>query len=122
MENSDIQEIQEPARELASHHDARLLLLHPHDNVLILICNLDAGESYTVGRSSFLNAQPLSLGHKIARADIPTGGKILKYGAPIGSASQPIAIGDHVHLHNLQSDYLPTFTLDKEHRYGTASH
>jgi hypothetical protein len=27
-----------------------------------------------------------------------------------------------VHLHNLQSDYLPTYTLDKEHHFGNIGH
>ena len=39
----------------------------------------------------------------------PAGEKIIKCRAPIGSATCPIATGAHVHLHNMKSDYLPTF-------------
>jgi altronate dehydratase small subunit len=48
---------------------------------------------------------------------IPTGEKILEYGAPIGSATCDIRPGDYVHTHNLQSDYLPTYTLDGSNPY-----
>jgi hypothetical protein len=122
MENSDPKGNAFPANDSESSYDSRLLLLHPSDNVLILICNIDAGDSYSVGLQSFISPQPIGLGHKIARVDIPNGGKVLKYGAPIGSASQSILKGEHVHLQNLKSDYLPTYTLDKEHRYATDSH
>jgi hypothetical protein len=122
MESSDFIENAISPHESSLNLDARLLLLHPSDNVLILTCNIDAGEPYHLDGRSFLSTMPLGLGHKIARVDIPAGGKILKYGVSIGSAIVPISVGEHVHLHNLKSDYLPTYTLDKEHRYGTASH
>ncbi len=54
----------------------------------------------------------LPLGHKLARRAIAAGEKVVKYGAPIGSATAPIAAGEHVHIHNLASDYTPTYTLD----------
>jgi len=40
------------------------------------------------------------------------GDKVRRYGSPIGSMTQDAAPGEHVHLHNLQSDYLHTYTLD----------
>ena len=43
--------------------------------------------------------------------------KILKYGAVIGSLTQPVAAGDHIHTHNLDSDYTPTYTLEEGHSY-----
>ena len=57
-------------------------------------------------------SQPLGLGHKIARIAIAPGAPVIKYGAPIGRATQAIAPGDHVHLHNLKSDYTPTYALE----------
>jgi altronate hydrolase len=42
-------------------------------------------------------------GHKLALADIAAGDTVLKYGQPIGIATQPIAAGEHVHEHNLRS-------------------
>jgi hypothetical protein len=51
------------------------------------------------------------MGHKLAAKAMGPEDKVIKYGAPIGSATQPIAIGEHVHLHNLKSDYTPTYAL-----------
>ena len=57
---------------------------------------------------------PLGLGHKIALKNIIQGEQIIKYGVPIGSALQDIKTGQHIHLHNMKSDYIPTYTLDNE--------
>jgi altronate dehydratase small subunit len=43
-------------------------------------------------------------GHKIALVDIPKGAPVLKYGLSIGSAMQNIKAGDHVHVHNVESN------------------
>jgi altronate dehydratase len=51
-------------------------------------------------------------GHKLALAPVAAGEKVVKYGSPIGSATRDIQPGEYVHLHNLRSDYLPTYTLD----------
>ena len=73
----------------------RFLLLDPSDNVLVARV-----------------AGVVPLGHKIARTDIRAGDKILKYGAPIGMATADIPAGAHVHVHNVRSDYTPSYTLD----------
>ena len=52
------------------------------------------------------------MAHKVARFPIFSGDKIIKYGAPIGVATADIAAGAHVHVHNIRSDYTPTYTLD----------
>jgi len=43
-------------------------------------------------------------GHKYAVRDIEAGENIVKYGQPIGIASKDILPGQHVHVHNLESD------------------
>ena len=40
---------------------------------------------------------------------IPPGGKVLKYGAIIGSATNAIAQGEHIHTQNLVSDYITSY-------------
>jgi hypothetical protein len=42
---------------------------------------------------------------------------VIKYGVPIGSAIVEIEAGEHVHLHNMKSDYIPTFVLDNQFEY-----
>ena len=37
---------------------------------------------------------------------IAEGEKVLKFGVPIGSAVRAILPGEHVHVHNIKSDYI----------------
>jgi hypothetical protein len=101
--------------------DPRLLLLDPRDNVLVTKARLVAGEVVRVSGESVSIAADIALGHKLARHDIPAGSRVLKYGAPIGSATAAIRLGEHAHVHNIQSDYTPTYSLSGEdRRYGEA--
>lgn len=43
-------------------------------------------------------------GHKYAICDIKKGENIIKYGNPIGHATQDIKCGDHVHSHNVKTN------------------
>ncbi len=95
-----------------SDTDPRLILLADGDSVLVLRARIDADEVIRVEGYRVRITQTLGMGHKIARMALQPGQKVLKYGAPIGSASQPIAVGDHVHTHNLKSDYTATHTLE----------
>ncbi len=94
--------------------DPRLLLLSPRDNVLVLRGVLESGEEITVSGNHVTIRNRTGIGHKLAGAAIAAGAKVLKYGASIGSATQDITIGDHVHIHNMKSDYTPTYSLEEE--------
>ncbi len=95
-------------------HNDLLLLISVEDNVYVLLRGLAAGTCLRLSGKSIVCEAPLELGHKIAARDIASGEKIVKYGAPIGSAVRDIRIGEHVHLHNIKSDYIPTYTLNSE--------
>ena len=45
----------------------------------------------------------LSDGHKYARFPIKKGDKVIKYGQVIGIATEDIAVGEHVHSHNMKT-------------------
>jgi altronate dehydratase small subunit len=92
-------------------HDNRLLLLNPTDNVLVARTRIQAGERVQLEASSPILSADLGIGHKIARQALRAGDKIVKYGAPIGSATCDIPAGAHVHVHNVASDYIPTYTI-----------
>jgi altronate dehydratase small subunit len=92
--------------------DPRLVLLAPEDNCVVVAQALRAGDHVIIDGRSVAVAKAIGVGHKLARHAIARGEKVLKYGAIIGTASAPIARGEHVHTHNLQSDYLPTYTLE----------
>ncbi|MGN0539887.1 MAG: UxaA family hydrolase [Candidatus Fimenecus sp.] len=72
------------------------VVIHPKDNVKVC----------------------LSDGHKYAVKDIKKGERIIKYGFPIGVATEDIGAGEHIHSHNLKTalsgtlayEYAPDFT------------
>ena len=43
-------------------------------------------------------------GHKYAIKDIKKGENVIKYGCPIGHATEDIKVGDHVHTHNVKTN------------------
>ena len=89
--------------------DPRLLLLSPGDTVYVLRGQIAAGEILVLsGQRMRRSGRPSASATRSPVLPAPAGDKVMKYGAPIGSATQAIALGDHVHLHNLKSDYTPT--------------
>ena len=86
--------------------------LSPLDNIVVLTRSARAGDTLEIDGRAVSMERPLGLGHKLALRRIAAGEKILKYGAAIGSATCAIEPGEHVHLHNMKSDYLPTYTLE----------
>jgi altronate dehydratase small subunit len=94
--------------------DGRLLFLHAKDNVCTAITPIRGGTELQISGHTVLLKQDIPLGFKIASCDIAADESIVKYGVSIGSATRDIVRGDLVHLHNMKSDYLPTYTLDKE--------
>ena len=90
-----------------------VLRLADTDNIVTAVRNLSSG--YQV--QGIILQCDVAVGHKIAAVAIAKGEKIIKWGCPIGSATRDIAAGEHVHTHNLKSDYIPTFTLDNGRRF-----
>jgi SAF domain len=76
--------------------DRRLLLLDEADNVVVAVARLRVGETILVEGDEVVMAADLPIGHKLARRAITAGEKIVKYGAPIGSAAVSIKAGAHV--------------------------
>ena len=97
--------------------DSRLLRLHPADNVLTALANFEAGDELSINGERIVLSQRLPFGHKVAAIPIAAGEKIIKYGVPIGSATESIVRGEHVHTHNLKSDYLPTYRHEDQEQY-----
>ncbi len=57
------------------------------------------------GRSpvDLVAADDIPLGHKIALKPVAKGERVVKYGVPVGRATEAIKPGQHVHVHNLRS-------------------
>ena len=85
-----------------------LICLHENDNVAIARSVVVAGTTVSANGRSVLLLADIEQGHKVAILPIAADAKILKFGVSIGSATRSIAPGEHVHLHNLRSDYTAT--------------
>lgn len=92
-----------------SQKGALLIQLDPQDNIAVLAQSAEAGTSIEWSGGCAVLPRALGLGHKICLSPIAAGEQVVKYGAPIGSATRDISPGEHIHLHNMQSDYLPTY-------------
>lgn len=82
--------------------------IHPEDNVATLLTDASSGTlpvRGTGGPASVVLTEAIELGHKVALCDIAVGGAIVKFGVPIGTASQTIGQGAWVHLHNCRSNF-----------------
>jgi (2R)-sulfolactate sulfo-lyase subunit alpha len=87
-----------------------LILLHPDDNVLVLSAPVRVGDALTIDGRTVTAPSNIEVGHKLARHALAAGDKILKYGAPIGSMTAPAGPGEHIHMHNMKSDYIASHT------------
>lgn len=94
---------------------SKFILLHPQDNILVCCRAADAGEIITVDRESLVLMQAVELGHKVARQVICKGDRIAKYGVSIGAALRDISPGEHIHLHNMKSNYISPHTRERLH-------
>lgn len=80
------------------------LKIHPNDNVAVAVEGLKKGASVSVEGRLIILRSDIPAGHKFALHDITAGEKIIKYGFPIGHAAENIAVGSHVHTHNVRTD------------------
>ena len=73
------------------------------DMVAVALKPLKAGETADYGGGSIVLTEDLPMGHKAALRDIRKGEPVIKYGFPIGEATEDIPAGAHVHTHNLRT-------------------
>lgn len=83
----------------------RVFVVDESDNVATNVADeIPAGTAVTVNGQSITTLDVIPYGHKLALKAIPQGGTVLKYGLSIGSATEDIAPGNHVHIHNVESN------------------
>lgn len=80
---------------------SRILQIHPDDNVAVALEPLKAGDVVETSAGAVTLRQDIPQGHKLALMDIPSEAAVVKYGFPIGHATQAIHVGDWVHSHDL---------------------
>src|SRR5262245_11115878 len=86
------------------------IVLKPEDDVAIAKREISAGATLDDDGARIEARQDIRPGHKIARRRVAAGDAVRRYGQVIGFATADIAVGDHVHTHNLavgdlQQDY-----------------
>ncbi|MHB1684501.1 MAG: UxaA family hydrolase [Bacilli bacterium] len=85
--------------------DMNVIVMHSKDNVATTLRDLAVGEAVNFddggkSRSICVNEQ-IPFGHKVAITNIAPDQHVVKYGEVIGVATQWIATGNHVHVHNV---------------------
>lgn len=91
---------------------SQIILLAPEDNCVVAATNLAQGAQLELDGEMVLLPTAIALGHKLTRHALRAGDKVVKYGAVIGHVIDDVAKGAHLHTHNMDSDYIPTYTLD----------
>ncbi|MGR3806891.1 UxaA family hydrolase [Pasteurella testudinis] len=82
----------------------QLIKINPQDNVAVALQDLSAGQTLDCDGNPLEVKSAVARGHKIALQTIAVGDLVIKYGYPIGHATQPIDIGEHVHVHNTKTN------------------
>jgi altronate hydrolase len=75
------------------------LQLHEGDEVAVAMRDIAAGE--TLAPFAVVARDPIPFGHKVSLAPLAPGAVLHRLGQPIGLAVGAIAVGEHVHTHNL---------------------
>ena len=81
----------------------RALLMTTDDSVATAIEDLEAGDAVEYAGETVTLQEDVPFGHKFALATIPAGEEIYKYGYVIARATEDLAPGDWVHVHNTES-------------------
>ena len=79
--------------------------IHSRDNVAVAVRDLSAG---TVIEGGVIAREPIPQAHKIALADIPKGGEIVRYGTVLGRAIDAIPAGSRINEHMLDLPESPS--------------
>jgi altronate hydrolase len=88
--------------------------LRPSDNIAVAARPIPGGTELEFDGRSITPPGPIRLGHKFAVRSIKEGEAVLKYGQIIGFAGRDIAIGEHVHVHNVKLG-----KFDRDYAYAT---
>lgn len=80
-----------------------VIVISEKDNVATALEALEPGRVVTAVGLSVRVHESIPRGHKLAVCAIPAGAEVTKYGSAIGLATTDIAVGTHVHTHNVSS-------------------
>jgi altronate hydrolase len=87
----------------ASNRSPAVVRVAGDDNVAVTLRPVAAGEHLSVDGVSVTSRGEIGPGHKVALESIRAGDVVVKFGVPIGVATEAISAGDWVHSHNLRT-------------------
>jgi altronate hydrolase len=80
------------------------LQLHPNDNVVVALADLQLGARVSDGDRGFALRQTVPAKHKVAIRSIPVGDPVTMYGLKVGKAVQAIEAGEILTTQNVRHD------------------
>ncbi len=91
----------------------RAVIMSADDSVAIALGDLVPGDKVRIRSllqeivGEFEVSASVPYGHKLSVKPVAKGAEVIKNGEVIGVATQPINEGEHVHIHNIVSMYVP---------------
>ena len=85
----------------------KFLKIHPSDNVLVALSDMNAGEKITENGISILLKDNVQAKHKFAINDLKPEDEIIMYGVLVGKALSPIPSGGVIGTHNIKHKAAP---------------
>lgn len=82
----------------------KYLKINPADNVAVAIDNLKAGDTIIIDNQPIVLNEAIPAGHKFALKDFVANEAIIKYGYPIGHATEAKKSGDWMNENNIQTN------------------
>lgn len=98
-----------------------VLRIHTLDSVAVALRPLSRGAQVTVGGVALTIVEEIPQGHKFATRAHAVDDRVVKYGLPIGVATQDIQVGEHVHIHNVKTALDGEQVYSSEGARGTAT-
>ena len=78
----------------------RYMKINAADNVCVILADgVKAGEQIEIDGVRVILKEDVARGHKVALRDIAQGENVVKYGYPIGHATEAIPAGSWIHSH-----------------------
>lgn len=79
----------------------KIVIINEKDNCAVALHALGDGEVLSIDGNQLIIADNIPRGHKFALKDIEKGDRVVKYGYTIGTATESIHKGQHIHTHNI---------------------
>lgn len=76
--------------------------IHPSDNILVALTNLDKGEEVQTGQGTLVLTEDIPQKHKFSTVDLAPGDEVRMYGVLVGKVVKPIHKGGLISTENLK--------------------